>query len=258
MTLDECKLKLQMQKGKTSLGDAIYRSITEETFDPLEFLAGMDLSTEHKVLDLKNRIEASTVIWKRKMQTKDSKSSWSSIVSFEKREQFEERAETILHLLKLQFPGTPQSQLDISKIQYNRDVGYALLESYSRVLESLAYSVMSRIEDVLAADASAQNLTASEAARRLMESAEAPAARKLDAKEELEKLNEAPASMTLFDFMGWHFDQDELMKRREDGTLDPDAEAKLLKKAPSMAPAKKFSYVDSLSSGGMRSPSSRH
>ena len=120
MTLDECKLKLQMQKGKTSLGDAIYRSITEETFDPLEFLAGMDLSTEHKVLDLKNRIEASTVIWKRKMQTKDSKSSWSSIVSFEKREQFEERAETILHLLKLQFPGTPQSQLDISKIQYNR------------------------------------------------------------------------------------------------------------------------------------------
>lgn len=80
----------------------------------------MDLSTEHKVLDLKNRIEASTVIWKRKMQTKDSKSSWSSIVSFEKREQFEERAETILHLLKLQFPGTPQSQLDISKIQYNR------------------------------------------------------------------------------------------------------------------------------------------
>jgi hypothetical protein len=82
----------------------------------------MDLSTEHKVLDLKNRIEASTVIWKRKMQTnKDSgKSSWSSIISFEKREQFEERAETILHLLKLQFPGTPQSQLDISKIQYNR------------------------------------------------------------------------------------------------------------------------------------------
>ncbi|AQK59221.1 Rop guanine nucleotide exchange factor 9 [Zea mays] len=219
----------------------------------------MDLSTEHKVLDLKNRIEASTVIWKRKMQTKDSKSSWSSIVSFEKREQFEERAETILHLLKLQFPGTPQSQLDISKIQYNRDVGYALLESYSRVLESLAYSVMSRIEDVLSADAAAQNLTASEAARRALEStsAELPAARKLDAKEELEKLNEAPASMTLFDFMGWHFDQDELMKRREDGTLDADGEAMLLKKAPSMAP-KKFSYVDSLSSGGMRSPSARH
>ena len=108
-----------------------------------------------------------------------------------------------------------------------QDVGYALLESYSRVLESLAYSVMSRIEDVLSADAAAQNLTATEAARRMMESAELPAARKLDAKEELEKLNEAPASMTLFDFMGWHFDQDELMKRREDGTLDAADVAKI-------------------------------
>jgi hypothetical protein len=37
------------------------------------------------------------------------------------------------------------------------------------VLESLAYSVMSRIEDVLGADAAATNLTASEAARRQME-----------------------------------------------------------------------------------------
>lgn len=129
------------------------------------------------------------------------------------------------------------------------------------MLESLAYSVMSRIEEVLSADAAALNLTAAEAnARRLLAEAAAEAAppRKLDAKEELEKLNEAPASMTLFDFMGWHFDQDELQKRREDGTLDAEGEARLLKKAPSLAPAKKFSYVDTLSSGGIRSPSARH
>ncbi|KAG8070513.1 hypothetical protein GUJ93_ZPchr0006g45394 [Zizania palustris] len=257
MEIPEVYIESLPKKGKTSLGDAIYRSITDEEFDPLDFLEEMDLSTEHKVLDLKNRIEASTIIWKRKMQTKqEAKSSWGSIISFEKREQFEERAETILHLLKLQFPGTPQSQLDISKIQYNQDVGYALLESYSRVLESLAYSVMSRIEDVLGADAAAQNLTATEAARRMMETGDAPAARKLDAKEELEKLNEAPASMTLYDFMGWHFDQDELMRKKEEGTLDEAGEAKL-KKAPSLAP-KRFSYVDSLAAGGMRSPSARH
>ncbi|VAI57494.1 unnamed protein product [Triticum turgidum subsp. durum] len=120
MEIPEIYIESLPKKGKTSLGDAIYRSITDEEFDPIEFLEGVDLSTEHKVLDLKNRIEASTIIWKRKMQTKDAKSSWGSIISFEKREQFEERAETILHLLKLQFPGAPQSQLDISKIQYNR------------------------------------------------------------------------------------------------------------------------------------------
>lgn len=80
----------------------------------------MDMSTEHKVLDLKNRMEASIVIWRRKMTNKDSKSSWSSAVSIEKRELFEERAETILLMLKHQFPGLPQSSLDISKIQYNK------------------------------------------------------------------------------------------------------------------------------------------
>lgn len=57
------------------------------------------------------------------MTAKDGKSSWSSGVSgvsLEKRELFEERAETILLIIKHRFPGIPQSALDISKIQYNR------------------------------------------------------------------------------------------------------------------------------------------
>jgi hypothetical protein len=80
----------------------------------------MDISSEHKILDLKNRIEASIVIWRRKMNQKDSKSAWGSAVSLEKRELFEERAETILLLLKQRFPGIPQSSLDVSKIQFNK------------------------------------------------------------------------------------------------------------------------------------------
>ena len=80
----------------------------------------MDLSTEHKVIDLKNRIEASIVIWKRKMHHKDGKSSWGSAVSFEKREIFEERVESILFLIKQYFPGISQSSLDMSKIQHNK------------------------------------------------------------------------------------------------------------------------------------------
>lgn len=80
----------------------------------------MDLSSEHKILDLKNRIEASIVIWKRKMNQKESKSSWGSGVSAEKREQFEDRAETILLIIKQRFPGIAQSSLDISKIQFNK------------------------------------------------------------------------------------------------------------------------------------------
>lgn len=120
MAIPENYIESLPKNGRASLGDSIYRSITVEYFDPEQFLSTMDLSTEHKILDLKNRIEASIVIWKRKMNNKDGKSSWGSGVSLEKRELFEERAESILILLKQKFPGIPQSALDISKIQYNR------------------------------------------------------------------------------------------------------------------------------------------
>lgn len=109
-----------LQNGRASLGDSIYKSITVEFFDPDQFLSSMDLTSEHKILDLKDRIEASIVIWRRKMNQKDGKSAWGSAVSLEKRELFEERAETILLILKHRFPGIPQSSLDISKIQFNR------------------------------------------------------------------------------------------------------------------------------------------
>lgn len=98
----------------------IYKGITDDHFDPDYFFSSLDMSSEHKILDLKNRIEASVVIWKRKMTAKDSKSSWGSGVSMEKRELFEERAETILLIIKHRFPGISQSSLDISKIQYNK------------------------------------------------------------------------------------------------------------------------------------------
>ncbi|KAH7848054.1 hypothetical protein Vadar_033239 [Vaccinium darrowii] len=108
------------RNSRASLGDYIYRSIMSRDYiDPDHFLPTLDLSSEHKILDLKNRIEASVGIWKRKMNAKDGKSSWGLGVSLEKREMFEDRAETILLIIKQRFPGIPQSVLDIRKIQYN-------------------------------------------------------------------------------------------------------------------------------------------
>nr|TKS14754.1 hypothetical protein D5086_0000039230 [Populus alba] len=40
----------------------------------------------------------------------------------------------------------------MNKIQYNKDVGQSILESYSRVTESLAFNIMARIDDVLFVD----------------------------------------------------------------------------------------------------------
>ncbi|GMH20982.1 hypothetical protein Nepgr_022824 [Nepenthes gracilis] len=63
-----------------------------------------------------------------------------------------ERAEILLFCLKHRYPELSQTTLDTCKIQYNRDVGQAILESYSRVLEGLAFNVVAWIEDVLSAD----------------------------------------------------------------------------------------------------------
>ncbi|CAL9048059.1 unnamed protein product [Musa banksii] len=223
MEIPEDYIESLPKNGRSSLGDALYRNITEEDFDAEAFLESADLSTEHKILDLKDRIEASVVIWKRKMHNKDVKSSWVSAVSWGKREQFEDRAETILLILKHRFPGIPQSQLDISKIQYNKDVGYSILESYSRILESLAFTVMSRIEDVLRADSLAQD----PAHGKLLDSEQVTGTAKslVDTAEETEKLNklESNGSMTLSDFMEWEMDQDTETKEEEEeesGNLD--------------------------------------
>ncbi|GMI94818.1 ROP (rho of plants) guanine nucleotide exchange factor 9 [Hibiscus trionum] len=242
MEVPESYIESLPKNGRSSLGDSIYKGITVEYFDPSQFLATMDLSTEHKVLDLKNRIEASIIIWKRKLHHKDGRSSWGSSVSLEKREIFEERAETILILLKQRFPGIPQSTLDISKIQYNRDVGHAILESYSRTLESLAFNVMSRIEDVLHADCLAQI------------SSPARSEGSSGSSDEDAVATSATDTPTLSDFMGWG-----IASRRRNSTdleiyfkgdIDND-------KKPSKPGSKKSEYLEKLESCGIRSPNAR-
>ncbi|XP_044471291.1 rho guanine nucleotide exchange factor 8-like isoform X2 [Mangifera indica] len=274
MEIPESYIESLPKNGRSSLGDSIYKSITVEAFDPDQFLSTMDLSTEHSVLDLKNKIEASVVIWKRKMNHKDGKSSWSSGVSLEKRELLEERAETILLLLKHRFPGSPQSALDISKIQYNRDVGQAILESYSRVIESLAFTVMSRIEDVLYADLKASGSESNEVS--IMESPGSS----------INKPGEEETIRTLSDFMDWEEEQTTevetetgtgrkswtgtgtvagaylrriIARGNKQGYYAVDNEMVMSKPPPPVVTPKKSSYLERLENlTGPRSPTARY
>ncbi|KAF3517605.1 hypothetical protein DY000_02062042 [Brassica cretica] len=233
MEIPESYIDSLPKNGRASLGDQMYKNITVEFFDPDQFLNSMDMSSEHKILDLKNKIEASIIIWKRKMVQKDNKPSapWASGVSLEKREVFEERAETILLILKHRYPGISQSSLDISKIQFSKDVGQSVLESYSRILESLAYTVLSRINDVLDAD-------------------RAVSKRSTPMEPEEETL---VGSMTLSDFMGWDFDQG---NEDLDSKKDTSSDDKLVKEKLNVATTKKTSYLETL--GGVNSPTARH
>ncbi|KAE9588186.1 hypothetical protein Lal_00002844 [Lupinus albus] len=271
MEIPENYIESLPKNGRECLGESIYKNITVEYFDPGQFLSTMDLSTEHKVLDLKNKIEASIVIWKRKMNSKDSKSTWGSAVSLEKRELFEERAETILLMIKHQFPGLPQSSLDISKIQYNKDVGQAILESYSRVIESLAYKVMSRIEDVLYADTMTKNPSLAVSSRRFsldsLPVAEVSAPNSPAEEKENPRSPDAPALVTLSDFMGWSETTTtkgggDLKKTNSTGDLDDylkEKDEKNITKSPNFSIPNKACYLEKFEyMNALKSPIARH
>ncbi|KAG6388397.1 hypothetical protein SASPL_149822 [Salvia splendens] len=230
MEIPESYIEALPKNGRASLGDAMYKSITDEFFDPDVFLQSVDLSSEHKILDLKNKIEASVVIWERKMIAKDSKPAWGSAVSMEKREIFEDRAETILLILKHRFPGVPQSDLDINKIQYNRNVGHAILESYSRIIESLAFTVLSRIDHVMLIDSQASGDQVKKPFTPPKSDADSPTSKP-----------------TLLDFMDW-----------ENGEPDPNKDEPPPPIKPTIiATNKRFlEKLENLS--GLKSPSLRH
>ncbi|KAL5991665.1 Rop guanine nucleotide exchange factor 5 [Asimina triloba] len=164
MEIPESYLEGLPKNGRASLGDVIHRYITSDQFSAECLLDCIDLSSEHQALEIANRVEASIYIWRRRTTTKpvsnsnrsSSKSSWEMVKELmmdgDKRELLADRAEGLLLCLKQRFPGLSQTQLDMSKIQYNKDVGKSILESYSRVLESMAFNIVARIDDLLYVD----------------------------------------------------------------------------------------------------------
>lgn len=164
MEVPESFLENLPKNGKASLGDLIHRYITSDQFSPECLLECLDLSSEHQALEIANRVEASIYVWRRRTQAKssynllrsNSKSSWEMVkdlmIDVDKRDLLADRAESLLLCLRQQFPGLPQTTLDMSKIQHNKDVGKSILESYSRVLESLAFNIVARIDDLIYVD----------------------------------------------------------------------------------------------------------
>ncbi|TYH95728.1 hypothetical protein ES332_A12G127000v1 [Gossypium tomentosum] len=153
------------KSGRASIGDPIYRYMyTTEKFSPEYLLDCLNIASEHEALELADRVEASMYTWRRKACMIHSKSSWnmvkdlmSDIDRSDKNHILAERAESLLFSLKQRYPELSQTSLDTCKIQYNRDVGQAILESYSRVLEGLAFNIVAWIEDVFFVDSTTRN-----------------------------------------------------------------------------------------------------
>ncbi|KAK1409416.1 hypothetical protein QVD17_35942 [Tagetes erecta] len=154
MEVPESYLESLPKNGRVCLGDVIYQYITSEQFSPECLLDCLDLSSEHVALEIANRVEAAIYIWRRKPPA--AKTSWDMVKDLmsdvHKHDLLAGRAESLLLCLKHRFPSLTQTSLDTTKIQCNKDVGKSILESYSRVLESLAFNIVSRIDDLLYVD----------------------------------------------------------------------------------------------------------
>ncbi|KAL8107035.1 rop guanine nucleotide exchange factor 14-like [Apium graveolens] len=146
------------KSGKANLGEDLYSNLTAESPTVEEVLHALNLKSEHRALEVVNKLEAAAFAWKHRMleqSTSESpnRTSWpfmkDSESETEKTEYLLNQAESLVQEIKARFPKLPQSFLDVKKIQYGKDVGQSILEAYSRVLANLAFSILSRIGDIL-------------------------------------------------------------------------------------------------------------
>ncbi|KAM7261158.1 hypothetical protein ACFE04_026633 [Oxalis oulophora] len=160
MEIPESYMSSLPKSGRSSLGDSIYNFMSsKDKFTPEYLLNHLKITSEHEALELADRVEASMYTWRRKACMSHSKTSWDMVKDYmsendrtDKNHTLAERAETLLFYLKQRYPGLSQTTLDICKIQFNSDVGQAILESYSRVLEGLAFNIVAWIDDVIYVD----------------------------------------------------------------------------------------------------------
>ncbi|KVH88006.1 Plant specific Rop nucleotide exchanger, PRONE [Cynara cardunculus var. scolymus] len=126
MEIPSAYLETLPKNGKECLGDIIYRYITADKFSPECLLDCLDLSSEHHTLEVANRVEAAVHAWKLKERKKHlnhpkrKRSSWSAkvkglVADCDKKSSLAQRAETL-------------------------------------VMESLAFNIMARIDDVIFVD----------------------------------------------------------------------------------------------------------
>ncbi|KAK4374262.1 hypothetical protein RND71_004939 [Anisodus tanguticus] len=149
------------KSGRTSLGDGLYRILTEESTSAEEMFNYLNLRSENDVLEVVNRLEGAIIAWKERITDQASgkspvRRSWSfvkdPISELDKLEALSSQAEALLQQLKIKYPNLPQTFLNVKKIQYGTDIGHLVLEAYSRILLNLAYNILTRIGEILQVD----------------------------------------------------------------------------------------------------------
>ncbi|CAN0880217.1 Rop guanine nucleotide exchange factor 14, partial [Linum grandiflorum] len=158
-----CSILLEMQvptvikdalhkSGREDLGEELYKLLIKvSSATTEEVLKSLNLQSEHNVLEVVNKLEAFILGWNERSKTAQIGKKCPNRTS-EIDKVLVNRAEAIIQQLKARHPNLPHSFLDATKIQYGKDVGHAILEAYSRVMGNLAWSILTRIAEVLHED----------------------------------------------------------------------------------------------------------
>lgn len=169
MEIPESYWKSLPKSGKRVMGDTPLRIITSEYCCFETLLSTVDCPSYRSLSNLANGLESLIHVWKLKIKNRLKQSlhsedmscratpTWgmskeASLKKLEKKRKYVQRAQNLLLELRQRFPGLLQTSLELSKIQHNKDVGYAVLESYSRVLVNLAARIQTRIGEVVSAE----------------------------------------------------------------------------------------------------------
>ncbi|XP_047321541.1 rop guanine nucleotide exchange factor 14-like [Impatiens glandulifera] len=162
------------KSGKANLGEELYKLLSIEGMTGEEMVNSINLKSEHRALEMLNKLEAAAMVWGDRIITSHElqdgsndhnynikspiRTSWSSfmmkdpLAELDKKEFLMGQANALIKQLHITFPNLPPTFLHVIKIQYGKDVGHSILEAYSRVLGNLAYKILSRITDILKED----------------------------------------------------------------------------------------------------------
>ncbi|XP_074283134.1 rop guanine nucleotide exchange factor 14-like [Silene latifolia] len=162
MTVPKAIQEALPKSGKANLGEELYKVIASGTSTALDMVDSLKLRSQHDVLDTINKLEAASLVWNERIKEHASsnrtpiRSSWSFVKETtseaDKIQSLLLRIDALLYQLKMRYPCLPHTFLNVAKVQFGQDVGHAILEAYSRVLGNLAYSILSRIGDILQED----------------------------------------------------------------------------------------------------------
>ncbi|KAK4537327.1 hypothetical protein CDCA_CDCA12G3352 [Cyanidium caldarium] len=114
-----------------------------------------DESANARLTDLAERLERAEFVYCVKIDKHTGRHRFGTPWKRNKLETYyaaRRRCKRGAHALRESFPGISQTSRDQTRIRFNRDVGTAVLEAYSRVLEARAAAVASRVALVLEAD----------------------------------------------------------------------------------------------------------